>query len=1016
MSCSLSPAIPASLDALRFALRTAEWPLRAGPLLPPDPHNSGVLEGALDLLPGSPTPFWFLPDGEGHDLARRCLSIAKRSPGRSALLVGDAHGTLRWAVCAGVERGAFVWQPARGVPKAGDLEAWRAILHGCAPSVAALRLAAVLERRDVDARFFRDVRQWRDALNAGWRGLPHQPPELTHTLSMLAIARIVFLAFVQRKGWLDQDPKFLARLLLEPGSERLYRDRLRPLWFDALNRAPDERASGPRFAGVPFLNGGLFEPSEIERQFPELDLEDDALRVGFETVIEGYRFVEDERRLDGAAIDPIMLGKVFEGLMADEQRGQTGTFYTPPALVDDVARRTLTAWLAGRTSPEIANAVDGRGYLEPADVVAAKHALATVRVLDPAVGSGAFLLGALEWLVRARLRLEAPEPEDAPRVAAELRRDVIGRSLFGIDVSPIAVLICELRLWLSLAASLPDRSVPPPLPNLHHRIRVGNALHGTPNAHESADLQDARAALRECCDALANATGAHKRDLDRQRRALEREIAAAVLEAALEREVGRGTSAEITPLFPAIVEPKPAANASPIESARRVAELEGLLVATLSEQWSPVFDATIQFPDAANGFDVVVGNPPWVRMAALPSFERERLRRRYRWMQASGQRGFGSQPDLAVAFVERAVELLGTGGVLGLVVPNKLFTAQYGARMRRGLTRDLTLVEIDDLHARGEQPFGVQVYPGVLIAKNAPASKTARVRIRAARTFEAPAGQLATGTDPGGAWPLVPRTELERARAWTASHPALCDRFEVRMGVKTGANRVFIDPPSGVRPVLPMARGRDLRAWQVRPSGELWFAHSLDSGAPRSVVDAASAAYAEAHASTLRRRTDLRPGDPLWAVFRTSPASLGHRVAWRDIGTTLEAAYLPPVSEGGPVVLNTVYLLDAGSEAVGVTLAAWLNTAPIRWLAELSSEPALNGFRRFQARNVGALPVPESVIDAQGTPTPRWLALGIAAQRAGGSGPPPRALVEQLDAEASAALSVAGETPWLRWQ
>lgn len=1014
MNCSSSLVLPSTLEALRYALREAAWPLRTGPLLPPD-SGDGSPPQALDLMPGSPTPFWWVEQPLGADLARHCVRVARAAPGRSALLVAPGPGGLRFAVCAWVDRGAFVWQPSPGGPKRLDAEAWSALRSAGAPSVAALRLAAVLERRDVDARFFRDVRQWRDALREGWQGLPNDDHERAAQLAMLTIARMVFLAFVQRKGWLDNDPKFLARLLLEPGATKLYRERLRPLWFDALNRTPDERGSGPRFAGVPFLNGGLFEPSEVERRYPNLDLPDAALRDGFVTVIEGYRFVEDERRLEGAAIDPIMLGKVFEGLMADAQRAKTGTFYTPPELVDDVAARTLHAWLARRTTPALADAVAATGPIDPALAAEARGVLRGVRVLDPAAGSGAFLLGAMEWLVRARVRVEGPTAEDPQQLASRIRRDVLGRSLFGVDISPIAVLICELRLWLSLAASLPDRAPPPPLPNLHHRIRVGNALHGMPDAYASPDLQKARTELRVCCDALADATGAAKRDLDATRRALEREIAAGVLEAALEREVGRASTAVVTPLFPAL-EPLPARTGHRAGDSRRIEELEGLLVATLSEQWAPVFDAAVQFPEAASGFDVIVGNPPWVRMTALPAYERDRLRQRFRWMQASANQAFGAQPDLCVAFVERAAELLSDRGVMGLVVPNKLFTAQYGTAMRRGLIRDLSLVAIDDLHAQGQQPFDVQVYPGVLIAANAPCPPAASVRVHAATVFDADARALASGADPGGSWLLVPTAERERARRWTEAHPALHERFALRMGIKTGANALFVDPPDEVAPVLPVLRGRDVRAWDARPSATLWFAHDVETAAVLPSVSSSSEAYAAANAEALARRCDWRPGDPLWTVFRASTASLGHRVVWRDIGLTLEAASLPPVAAGGPLVLNTVYLLDAGSAEAALALTAWLNTTPIRWLAGLTAEPALNGFRRYQARNVGALPLPETVIDASGEPSPDWLRLARAAAFRTASEQARAKADAALDAMAQRALDTPAITPWLRWQ
>jgi type I restriction-modification system DNA methylase subunit len=122
------------------------------------------------------------------------------------------------------------------------------------------------------------------------------------------------------------------------------------------------------------------------------------------------------------------------------------------------------------------------------------------------------------------------------------------------------------------------------------------------------------------------------------------------------------------------------------------------------------------------GFDVVVGNPPWVRAEELSGRERNQLSQRYRCWRGSGP-GFVHQPDLSVAFVERALELLAPGGTLSLLVPAKLATAAYGARLRAELTERCSLDVVADLNSDPAAVFEATTYPAALVVgKSGPAS------------------------------------------------------------------------------------------------------------------------------------------------------------------------------------------------------------------------------------------------------------------------------------------------------
>src|SRR3954463_2586928 len=200
--------------------------------------------------------------------------------------------------------------------------------------------------------------------------------------------------------------------------------------------------------------------------------------------------------------------------MAARERRTSGAFYTPQALVAHVAETALAARLAEAGLPEhVAAAALRRDVLAPSDAVLLRRELASLVVLDPACGSGAFLVHLLETL--ADLHRVAGDV----RGIADIRRDVLARTIHGVDVNPTAVWLCELRLWLSVVIESDETrmSAVPPLPNLDCNVRVGDALAGD-GFPEPAALVGPPATLARLRDRYVRASGARKMPL---RRALE---------------------------------------------------------------------------------------------------------------------------------------------------------------------------------------------------------------------------------------------------------------------------------------------------------------------------------------------------------------------------------------------------------------------------------------------------------------------------------------------------------------
>ncbi|MEP6687789.1 MAG: hypothetical protein ABJC36_05525, partial [Gemmatimonadales bacterium] len=549
-------------------------------------------------------------------------------------------------------------------------------------SLAYAALAAdALSGEAVGRRFFRAFKATLDRMA---EGLPTRlRGEDRRSLALLQLTRVLFLYFIQTKGWLAGRERFLAEAVDRCLStkRRIHRDLLRPLFFGTLNRPAADRSRTARaFGAIPFLNGGLFEPHPLERWL-RADIPNPIWRDAFDDLFERFHFVVSEQGDRGIA--PDMLGRVFEGVMAPSTRRASGSYYTPAALVRSVLDAALAAHLAGRLG---CTSAEAERRLSSGDPETARL-LDGLTLLDPAAGSGAFLLGGLE-----RLSLVATTNGVAPAAA---RRRILQRSLFGVDLSAAAVRLTELRLWLAVVAE--DREERPsrvePLPNLDCLIRQGDSLF-EPLGGQVRLRAPLPGLAREVADLryrLVTATGGRKRELVRGLRAAECRAAGASLLAAESDARAR------------IAECLAAARSLDLFGRRRgadgeirrcVADTRAELRAVRSarrtlarEREVPWFHYQSHFADvfAGGGFDIVAGNPPWLRAEEVPPEMRRRLEGRYRWWRGAGC-GFGHRPDLAVAFLERSVELAAPGGIVALLVPAKLATAGYATAARHALT------------------------------------------------------------------------------------------------------------------------------------------------------------------------------------------------------------------------------------------------------------------------------------------------------------------------------------------
>ena len=304
------------------------------------------------------------------------------------------------------------------------------------------------------------------------------------------MGRIVFLYFLQSKGWFAGNLHYMHDLFYDASEEVKgdFLDKvLEPMFFGLLNTKPEDRSSAPLVNGVgvkyipnadeiPYLNGGLFQQEkidEVESVFPA------GMFLSLFDFFDSYNFTIDENDPNDAevGVDPEMLGKIFENLLEDNK--DKGAFYTPKEIVRYMCQESLTAYLQtdiddAEVKEHIANFVktndvEELGGASSELAMSIDQKLIDVKICDPAIGSGAFPMGLLRELYACRKSIEIFEEDNA----ADIKRHIIQNNIYGVDIEKGAVDIARLRFWLALII---DEKEPMPLPNLDFKIMQGNSL------------------------------------------------------------------------------------------------------------------------------------------------------------------------------------------------------------------------------------------------------------------------------------------------------------------------------------------------------------------------------------------------------------------------------------------------------------------------------------------------------------------------------------------------------------
>ena len=507
------------------------------------------------------------------------------------------------------------------------------------------------------------------------------------------LGRIVFLHFLQKKGWLgvptgkewgEGDRDFMLKLFenASPEQKENFLDEvLEGLFANGLdtNRSDngdvyDTGVQGFCNCRIPYLNGGLFERDALDEKtsrFPAKYFE------SLLTMLSQYNFTIDENDPNDAevGVDPEMLGRIFENLLEDNK--DKGAFYTPKEIVQYMCRESLIAYLQTDQKEDdkkrirqfvTTHEVESLGELKKE----VEQKLIDVKICDPAIGSGAFPMGLLRELFFCRSAIEPNIVEKA----ADIKRHIIQNNIYGVDIERGAVEIARLRFWLALIV---DEKSPEVLPNLDFKIMQGNSLL---EQYKGVDLSamtkrtvDVGSQLtffndmldvycKELRDKLAEyyACPEHNKKVE-----LRNEIAELVKQQLIEQHI--------------------------------YIDFEDLDLSANSQffLWHTWFHDVFSRP-SKEGFDIVIGNPPYLesRSPNFPESLKISLQNEIQKRRMSDSGDFPRGADLLIFFYELSLRLLNQNGYNVFITENSWLSTDYGKLFQKFLLKKCEIHAIID--------------------------------------------------------------------------------------------------------------------------------------------------------------------------------------------------------------------------------------------------------------------------------------------------------------------------------
>ena len=808
----------------------------------------------------------------------------------------------------------------------------------------------------VTDKFFADYQRVFKQVENAVEGIPEGETEKRRLYTQRLFNRLMFLRFIEKKGWLTYNGKrdYLRALfnavenndtrMISGGgplvdrtrsvsiatTENFLNDRLFWAFFRGLgnvtNLLEESAEIVERRGDVPFLNGGLFEMEKYDTRY-DVHIPNDKFAEILE-LFERYNFtVTESTPLDiEVAVDPEMLGKVFEELVTG--RHDTGSYYTPRPVVSFMCRESLKICLQNKTdeTQECLQAfVDDGDATEIRNPEQVLQVLQTLRICDPACGSGAYLLGMMSELLRLREALFKSRNVD-PRTTYQRKLDIIQKNLYGVDKDEFAVNIAMLRLWLSLAVDY-EGEVPEPLPNLDYKVATGDSLTGP----APEDMSLANPLIQEIQEYQAEYLVTHV-DAEKQ------------------------------------------------ELREMIAELKENL-----HGWQANADEfvwQVEFPEVfqEGGFDIVIGNPPYV--------DQRRIKRLKPTLKHQFPEVYTSTADLYVYFYNRGAELLRTSGVLTYISSNKFLRAAYGRRLREFFTNGMCLHILLDFGS--VRVFRASVDTCIVLVENSDPNddtfSTATFRdevdiLRLSDAFQERSFPIHPHDLLSSGWTLASSEVLRQLERLENIGTPLGEHVDGRLyrGVTTGCNDAFIidtdtreyliDEDAGSNELIkPMLRGRHLRKWKETSANEYLIAIASSGNREWPWSDARNDAEAERifaetypviyqHLSDYYERLIARDdqGKFYWELrscdyyteFEKS------KIIYRRIARSLDASY----DTTGTFGLNTTFFIPTDD----LSVLAILNSQLFDWYArhkfQSLNDPWAGGGLEFISQYMEKVPI-----------------------------------------------------------
>ncbi len=743
----------------------------------------------------------------------------------------------------------------------------------------------------INKNFYNEIKSAFDGLvmQLNRRGNPFDSKEDRVQFAIRLIGRIIFCWFLKRKDVLKEDA-ISSSAVNEQQQKNYYHDLLEILFFDVLNTPEKERRGGiPKIiAHYPFLNGGLFEAQETDyKNNVQLNIDNDWFQKFFGNTLEKYNFTVDENSSSNAeiAIDPEMLGRIFENLLAEQNpetgesaRKATGSYYTPREIVDYMVEQSVGEYL--KTSllldEGMNEAIEDFVHTQHLPEQLEKHekqlsdALDKIKVLDPACGSGAFPIGVLQKIIALKQQLH-PKTKNY-----KLKLDTIQNSIYGVDIQPMAVELSRLRCWLSLVVDEESNDIKA-LPNLDFKFVCADSLIDTPEdmyvKNQSEEI------LKEFSIAIDKYFDSEFKQKNSIKNAIKKclnEITAIHDKAInqiitrLRKERSSATPARLKTLEKSLEEYTH--QQAVWHSYRNLFENKRV----------DFFNAEYFFPSVKKGFDIVIGNPPYVQIQKLSEQVKNEL-------ASQNYKTFTKTGDLYQLFYERGIKLLNTGGHLCYITSNKWMRTDYGFVTREFFGSECNAKMIVDFGMAMVFESAIAYACIVLIQRSEPFPELTICRIgndfklNSAIEDYISQNHISINHPRSGSWIAYDKSNYSLIKKIIDQGIELKEwDIEISYGFRTGFNKAYIidggtknelirKDKKSLEILKPILRGEDIQAW-IPDFADKWLV-LVKKGYASDVKKNYPAIYdhLKKYERELKARAQVQNGSHDWLELDNSP-------------------------------------------------------------------------------------------------------------------------------------------------